>query len=713
MSTTDKPVFHLDYETFSMASLAKGKANVGAFRYANDPSTEILCAALALGDEEPVCWQYGNVFASPKDLSRWQDYMQIIGDPDTIIFAHNAQFEVAITNALWEKTFGCPKPHHRQFRCTAAMCRRASLPASLEDAGKYLQLAEQKDGAGKSLISLFSKMQTGKLDRKTGARAPNYRVLPKDKPEKFQQFVDYCIQDVRVERLIEKALNPFSLRGTVLDTWLADLEVNMRGMPVNVEALQHAQLLIEEAQQEAGEKFFALTGLQPNQRDKTFEWFKAHGYKGTSLRANDVDAELEDSEEEEDEESFDGLDAVGIEALKLRRDTAFAAVAKVPAMLKCAGPHDNRVRGTLIWHGPTTGRWAGSLIQPQNFKRATRKDTADIYKAICAQWPRDMLEMVYGPALPAIANCVRHFIQPSNGVFLQADYSAIEARIVVWLADETQAIQEFVNGVDRYISMASVIFNVPRDSIGKESFERFVGKQTVLLCGFQGSANAFIRGCAQYNIDVPVDVAEQAVATFRAQHPRLRDLWYQAERACKAAILNPGTRYQIKSKQGQRVAGEAFVVRIAGVNFLLIKLPSGRHLAYPDPKIAGEEEYITLTVKGKEFQRQLNPGGIHFYGQPKTSKGYGTKKWSRIEIYGGLIVQNMTQATAADCTSNGLVNCENAGYEVCSIIHDEFLTEKKEGQSLEEYIRLLTKLPAWAKGLPIKAEGKEIPYYLK
>lgn len=709
-------VAHLDYETFSKASLAKGKNNVGGFRYANDPSTEILCAALAFGEDEPVCWQYGNVFEKPTDIARWQDYMERISDPDTIIFAHNAQFEVAITEALWEKTFQCAKPHHRQFRCTAAMCRRASLPASLEDAGKYLQLAEQKDGAGKSLIRLFSVMQTGKLNRKTGERAPNFRVLPTDKPEKFKQFVEYCKQDVRVERLIEKALYPFTLKGHVLDTWLADLEVNMRGMPVNLKALHHAQQLIEEAQEEARSKFFALTGVQVSQRDKVLSWMQEHGYKGTTLRAGDVDDALEEAEEENDddlESETEGMDAIGVEALKLRKETAFAAVTKVRSMLQCAGPHDNRVRGTLIWHGPTTGRWAGALIQPQNFKRPTRKDTTAIYKAICAGWEREFLEMAYGPTLPAIANCIRHFIQPTEGVFLQADYAAIEARIVVWLADETQAVQEFVNGVDRYISMASVIFNIDKKDIGKESFERFVGKQTVLLCGFQGSADAFIRGCAQYKIDVPREVAEKAVATFREQHPRLRDLWYAAERACKAAIMHPGTKFPIKSKQSKRVAGTAFTVRIAGINFLLIRLPSGRHLAYPDPRIAGDEDYITIKVKGKEVQKQLKPGGIHFYGQPKTSKGYGTKVWSRIEIYGGLIVQNMTQGTAADCTSQGLVNCERAGYEVCSIIHDEFLAEKKPGNTLAEYIKLLTTLPAWAEGLPIKAEGKEIPYYLK
>jgi DNA polymerase len=707
--------YHLDYETFSRADLR----NVGTFRYAADPSTEILCMALSCNGEDPVVWRCDNKWRSPQELVRFNEYMDEIEDGNCVIYAHNAMFEIAISEHLWLKTFKRSKPAYNQWRCTMAMAKKLALPNSLEKLAEYLRLAERKDVRGHGLIRTFSIPQKPKKVRGVG-QGSEFRILPTDQPEKFQQFVDYCIQDVRTECAIHTKLNPFLLRGTTLDTFQADIMLNVRGVPVNVDGLHQASALIDKVTTVSLEEFRQITGFEVTQKKVLLKWLQERGYPHDNLRAATVDGELgEDTDEDEDDEitaSDEGLTDEARQALQLAKNTSYNSIKKIKKMLEVVGPHDNRLRGLHDWHGPTTGRWASKLVQIQNFKRPTYRHTERAYRDICGGITPDVLRLVHGEPLDILGNCIRHFIDMGLPM-LNADYSAIEARNVMWLADEEHALQDYRNGVDRYVKMAAVIFSDTYEAIRARvkagdkdaAMQRFIGKQAVLACGYQTSAVGFIRACQLQGVTPPTELAERAVAAFREQHPKLVRFWYATEAACKNAVLHPGQDFKIGGKCS------AFVRTINGLTFLFVKLPSGRVLSYPEPRIAGENEFVMRGAKGKEYQHQLKPGGVHFYGLPKPKPGQtsSSKKWGRVETYGGKLVENITQAVSADLMGAGLVRCEQHGYKVVALIHDEALAELHPGQTLEEFQKLLTTLPEWAKGLPLESEGSVIKFYTK
>jgi len=390
---------HLDFETYSEADLK----SVGAYRYAFDPSTEILCAAMALDDEEPVAWD---------GFREWKDdyirYREALEDPSVLIYAHNASFEMAICQALLQKTWGIPCPDLSRFRCTMSLARRAALPAKLETLAQVLGITE-KDKRGKALIKKFSVMQSPKKPTKKHPDGiPAHRIRPEDDLEAFAEFVEYCKQDVRVEQQVAKKLAYFD-EPINNATYSLDARINARGVPVNLKALRHAQKLIEEETEIVSAKFRELTGFEVTQNAELLKWLNAKGYDFKDLQAETVDtflsetvdASMGDSDKEE----------TAIQALRLKQSIAYASIKKVATMLACAGPHDNRIRGMLNHHGATTGRWTASLVQFQNMKRPTIAHTEDAYREICQGISREMLELCYGPVLEVISSCVRHFVE--------------------------------------------------------------------------------------------------------------------------------------------------------------------------------------------------------------------------------------------------------------------------------------------------------------
>jgi len=476
-------ILHLDYETRSAADLKK----VGAFRYAMDPSTQILLCAISLNDEEPVVWRADGVYSSPQELAKVLALLGLVSGSQHLIYAHNAQFELAISDALFKRTFGFASPDHDRWRCTAAMARRAALPASLEKLAEYLGLEQQKDKGGAALIRKFS------VPQKPSKKHPEGGFLdPCAFPEDFQRFADYCAQDVRTEQAIPKKLKAFELtdKDNSLATFQLDIDINSRGLPVNVEGLKIAEQLRIAETEKLTKEFQQLTGFNPTQGAKLLEWCKEQGVSLPNLQAATLEDGMDDME-------FDETSAVG-KALKIKQRISYASVKKIPAMLACAGPNDNLVRGSILYHGPTTGRWAGRLIQPQNFKRPTVPCTEQAYADICAGMSAEAIEVIYGPVLEVLSSCIRHFIHDTgykgnyyswNNPFLNADYASIEARIICWLAGEEWALQEYIDGVDRYKTMASAIFNRPADQIDK--LQRFVGKIAVLGCGFGMGATKY------------------------------------------------------------------------------------------------------------------------------------------------------------------------------------------------------------------------------
>lgn len=394
---------HLDFETFSEIDLR----DVGAFRYANDPSTEILCAAMALDGGEVQCF-WPTLIDGKRVWGMWEWVREHLEDPTVLIYCHNAQFEMAICQALLEKTWGIPCPDLSRFRCTMSFARRACLPAKLETLAEVLGLTNLKDKRGKALINKFSKMQEPKKPTKKNPEGvPRRRIRPEDEPEAFAELCSYCAQDVRAEQEVAKRLAYFD-EPINNANYSLDAVINARGVPVNLTALRHAQKLIDEETDIVSAKFRELVGFEVTQNAELLKFAKRFNYPHDNLQADTIENFLADSY------AADNHGARLIEALYLKQSIAYAAIKKVKTMLQCAGPHDNRIRGMLNHHGATTGRWTASLVQFQNMKRPTIKYSEDAYRDICDGISREMLEVCYGPVLEVISSCIRHFVEDTD-----------------------------------------------------------------------------------------------------------------------------------------------------------------------------------------------------------------------------------------------------------------------------------------------------------
>lgn len=410
------PHLHLDFETFSKADLKK----VGAYRYAFDPSTEILCAAMALGDFEPVVRNGYDGSSTEYPDTMLDAFVDALENPEVLIYAHNAMFEMAICQALLEKTWGIRCPDLSRFRCTMSLARRAALPGKLDMLGEALNLSTQKDKRGKQLIAKFSVMQKGaRVSKKNPDGGQPFRIRPEDDPEAFAEFCAYCQQDVRTEQEVAWKLRYFDddLNNS---NYSLDARINARGVTVNIGALEHAQKLIDEETEIVSRKFRELVGCEVTQGAVFLAWLHSRGCHLDNLQAETIEQFLSQWDLSEFEPHHN--EYAPLHALYMKQSIAYAAIKKVSTMLACAGPHDNRIRGMLNHHGATTGRWTASLVQFQNMKRPsadmaaeTFKDSrvtvsqeayADICNGICLE----MLRFLYGPPLEVISSCIRHFV---------------------------------------------------------------------------------------------------------------------------------------------------------------------------------------------------------------------------------------------------------------------------------------------------------------
>jgi DNA polymerase bacteriophage-type len=679
--------FHLDYETRSLCDIKR----TGAFKYAEDPSTEILCAAIARSDEEPLLW------VNPKfafdDLFTCQSYpgadelMVDMCAGTGPVYAHNAQFEHAITNHCPNSPFAVDI---RRWRCTAAMSRRAAIPPSLEKAAETLGLLQQKDSKGKTLIRKFSVPQ--KKDGKF--------IEPIHKQEDFIAFCEYCLQDVRVEQGIHKALKHFELTGDILEAFLADLAINARGMPVNIPALRHAKSLIDAYEARLTEEFRGLTGFNPTQRDVLLKWLKENGYPGDNLRADTLDEQLESAE-------FDPSSLLG-RVLTIKKHLSFASIKKVGAMIECAC-EDGRVRGTIQFYGAGPGRASGRLVQPQNFKRPTIKNTDAAYADIAAGASEDHLELFYGPTLDVIGSSIRHFIHDPEGPIFDVDFSSIEARIAAWLAGEEWVLEVFRTHGKIYEATACRMSGKDLQEMldyakehGKHHPDRQKGKVASLALQYNGGEDALIMMGA-LDMGIKQEELQGVVDQWREANPNIVKLWHAYDRAAKNAVTNFGTRYQVGPVS-------FFCATTAGARYLFAKLPSGRRIAYRDPRI---DETVSRNKKTGEIEtwadgRIKTRQTLTYWGQLR-----GKVAWGRCGLYGGLLLQNFCEGVGADLLNNGILKSEKAGFKVFSLIHDQILTYKRKDQTIEALVACMTDVLSWAKGLPVTADGQVQPYYTK
>lgn len=464
--------WHLDYESRGLADLTV----VGGWHYARHPSTEILCAAIRRNSEPTLVWSPIEGFGDPGSE---QLLREMLAD-DGPVYAHNATgFEVPMTEHVLTR-MGFPAIERTRWRCTATMARRANIADSLDKASKMLNLKSQKNPVGKKFIKLFSIPIEGTTQFND----------PRDHPEQFRAFLEYCREDVLAECEIAEVLAPFELTGWVLDIFHEDININGRGMPVNLPALRHAFNLIESESVPAFKEFMELTGLKPTQNAKLRVWLAENGLPLPNLQA----LTLEDLTDDPD---FDATTIAG-RAVTLLQNIGFASVKKVPTMAQCAGPDDSFIRGSLQFYGAqATGRWSGRLHQPQNFKTPepwAEELTDDIYRHICEGWSKGQLEAWYERGvIELIAQCVRHFIHDAQGPMLSADYSAIEARVLAWLAGEEWRLEVFRTHGQIYEAGACAMFGMQMQEFwdhkkrtGKHHPLRKKGKVAELACIAEG-----------------------------------------------------------------------------------------------------------------------------------------------------------------------------------------------------------------------------------
>jgi len=692
-------IYHIDYETKSPVDIK----SLGHYRYAEE--AQILMFAIAKNDEEPLLWVHEDYLAAlPEDHSNdpaWELLAEAVMHGE-LIYAHNAAFEIAISHYCMERDIGLEPPTLDVWRCTASMALKAALPSSLAKCGEALQLEQQKYSRGSTLMKMFSipNKKTGEYDN------------PIDKPEEFQEYCHYCIEDVKTEQAIHKALKAFELKGVDLDSFQLYMNINHRGLPVDTDTLEIAAGIIKEAEHIMATEFKEITGLTHNQRDKLLFWMAERGYPFDNMQAANVRTAINNVDDWcEDPECF--------RALHLKQQLSFAAFKKIKTMRECACS-DGRVRGSLQWYGAHTGRGSGRLIQPQNFKRPTIKGTEEIYGMLReGMLDRETMEAEYGNPLEVVSSCIRHFIHAENGgTFLDADYSSIEARVVCWLAGQQDALEEYHNGDDSYIKMAVKIFNcseaeqIARKEAGESTMERFVGKQSVLGCSYQMGVPRFLETCEKFGFTIPsdqverymratgldyeqseknikLDLSETAVCGYRDKYYKVTELWSTMEKAAKDAIRNPGVVYPA----GPKVRFQ--VTQAAGMDYLLMALPSGRCIVYPRPILAPRDN-----GRGEQIKYWSKIPGKMIYGHVAT--------------YGGKLVENATQGCAADVMSSGSAVAEERGYKIATLIHDEALVFKTDpSQNIDDLCEALTTLPSWADGLPVAAEGFETPYYKK
>lgn len=661
--------YHLDFETRSPVDLKK----FGVYAYAAHPEARVLCAAIAKNDGPVLTWVDPDI-ALPVDWSEQEEAAELLHEisrreKPIRVWAHNAQFEFVVWNRILAP-WGLKPLNIQDMNCTASLARRAVIPASLDQAARFLDLGAQKDRRGAALIRKFCIP-----DKNTG----EFHSIDRENPgQDFSDLVGYCRQDVEVERQLHRALKAFDRRANraIFDF---NFRVNEIGFPVNKLALEAAEKVILEDREKLTVRFREITGgLNPTQRDKCLLWLKENGFTGLDLTRPTVEEEINFAD-------LRGVPEKTVEALRLRQLISYAALKKIPVMRDLAD-EDLRVRGTLLDHGASTGRSSSKLVQQQNLKRST-KESELFYHHFCEaphNWTRDGVLAIFGEPAEVFSGAIRHFIQPPEGASLvAADYAAIECRVVNWLAGQHDALREFREGMDRYIIMASHIYDVPAKRISKDGIERFLGKQAVLGCGYQMGASKFQATCAGYGVEIHAHLAEKAVKTYRAQHDKVVTFWWDIEKAVRRAILHPGERFDCRKVS-------AFCAKVAGKKFLFIELPSGRLLSYPEPQVDDRE--------------------ISFWGQLP-----GSTQWGRNSTYGGKLVENITQAVSADIMIHGGNIALNEGHEICMMVHDEAVKYVHPGEDprQDHFVECLTTLPPWAEGLPLVAEAKTLPFYTK
>lgn len=669
----------IDFETRSACELR----DRGLHNYATDPTTGVHCMAFAF-DDEPV-----DIITDMKGFyTRGLYPHDVIAHvaKGGIVYAHNAAFELAIWNNICVPRYGWPELKPEQVRCTMAMCYAMGLPGALENAAPALGLAQRKDAAGKRVMLQLAK-----------PRAEGGFWIPETAPEKFQQLYAYCKQDVEVERALHHRL--MELSDDEQRIWQLDYRINQRGIRVDLESIDKAIALVEQEKRRLDEEMLRVTGGVVGKCTEVqvlVKWIRTRGVEMNGLAKADVlDALAGD------------LPPAVEAALRLRKEAAKSSTAKLVAMKERASA-DGRVRGCFQYHGAATGRWAHRGIQPGNMPRPRPGMGEDEINDVIANLHRHAyIDMMYGPTMDAIADSLRGMIVAEPGNDLAAvDFSAIEARVLAWLAGQESVLDIFRTHGKIYEHAAAGIYHVPMERVTKD--QRQIGKVAVLALGYGGGVGAFQSMARVYGVKVPDAEADEIKSAWRAAHPAIVSYWYDLERAAIRALTDGGV--QAVGPRGREVK-----FRKAG-SFLWLQLPSKRVLCYPYPELRIVDTPWGEQKEALTYMTELDSTTRKKLGSKVLPDPNANGNWCRISTYGGSLAENVTQAVAADLLRYSMETLESAGYPVVMHVHDECVTEITstcDEHTLKRIEELMAQTPAWAAGLPVSAEGWRGPRYRK
>ena len=640
----------IDIETYSSANLQK----CGVYKYSESPDFAILLFGYSIDGSAVKVIDLACGERIPNEV------LAALTDDTVTKWAFNASFErVCLSRYLGLPTGEYLDPY--SWKCSMVWSAYMGLPLSLEGAGAVLGLEKQKLTEGKDLIRYFCVPCNPTISN--GGRTRN---LPEHDPEKWSRFKSYNIRDVETEMQIQEKLSRFPVPDTVWDEYHLDQEINDRGIRVDMPLVKEAIRLDEVTRERLTDNMQKLTDLEnPNSVTQMKAWLSENGVEMDTLGKKAVAAKITET------------DGDVSDALSLRLQLAKSSVKKYQAM-ENAACSDDRCRGMFMFYGANrTGRFAGRLVQLQNLPQNHISDLAEA-RSLVRDGNLDALDMLYDDIPDTLSQLIRTAFIPADGLrFYVADFSAIEARVIAWYAGESWRSEVFKNGGDIYCASASQMFKVPVEKHGINGHLRQKGKIAELALGYGGSVGA-LKAMGAIEMGLTEEELQPLVDMWRQSNPNIVKFWWAVDTAVKKAV---------KDKTVQEVNGVRFECRSG---MLFITLPSGRTLSYVKPKMSVNK----------------------FGGESVTYEGVGgTKKWERIESYGPKFVENIVQATSRDILMYAMKTLR-----CCSIVahvHDELIIEADPQVSLDAICEQMGRVPPWADGLILRADGYTCDFYMK
>ena len=652
----------IDIETKSDKDISK----CGVYAYTDTPYFDILLFAYSIDGQPVQVVDMANGEEIPENV------LAALVDENVIKKAFNVNFERVCLSKYLRKNY----PQYFQsysidedtvgdflnpesWHCSMIHARTLGLPSSLAEVGKVLGIEQQKMTEGKALVKFFC------VPYDTVDGVPQFHN-PKDYPDKWEIFKAYNKRDVEAELEIDRRLSRFPVPDFLWKEFYLDQEINDRGILVDMQLADKAIGLDAKAKEELTAEVQKLTGVEnPNSVYQLLDWLETQGYKSDSLGKTQVLELIKTAKEP--------VKSV----LQMRLQLSKSSVKKYTAM-KNTACSDNRARGMFSFYGASrTGRWAGRNVQLQNLPQNHLPDLTEARELVKYSSFED-IQMLYDDVPDTLSQLIRTAFIPRQGMkFIVADFSAIEARVIAWLAGEEWRMKAFANGEDIYCASASKMFGVPVVKHGENGHLRQKGKISELACGFGGSVGA-MKAMGADSLGLSDTELKQIVTDWREASPHITELWWAVDRAVKKAV---------KEKTATKTHGLLFSYE---AGFLFIRLPSGRRLAYAKPYI----------------------GKNKFGGESVTYMGINAqKKWDRLESYGPKFVENCVQGIARDLLMYSMQTLSQ--YFIVGHIHDEMIIECPKGTKLDEICQQMARTPDWAKGLLLRADGYECSFYKK